>query len=525
MPEAKGPAPPPEKPSGRRTFVRNAVTSYGQIGLIAISALLLTPYLFRRLGIGGFGTWSVMLTLTAVFSMVEVGFAAGPTKFIAEHRAKQDRRELEAVVGAAVMIMGVLGLVAFGVSAVIAVLGTGLAAGGEHDAFRTGMLVIGVSYLLRFPLVAYGAVLTGYQRYDLFNLGGAVTVLVSVVGAVIAVEAGAGVLGVAVAYGIAFVAGGLAYLVLAARLAPDLRLRPWPVERRARRKVLGFSSFSLLADSMILIGARLDTVVIAAIRSASAAAPFAAASKLNSAVQSITLPATNLMLPMVSELEARRKREEVVRRFVMATRVVLQVTTPVALAIAFFSADIVDVWLGSDAPSVTASIMTVLVLQSLMLSGVPAQKVLLGMGRARAVGLINTAEGLLNLAISIVLVSAYGAIGAALGTLISSYLIGPANFPLACRATAYPLGRFARRSLLPALASSLPSALAMLAVWLLLPPSAGRLLIGAVLGIGVAALVGLLQLGPSRALSEIRSELRGGGPEPATSTLVAQDPA
>jgi O-antigen/teichoic acid export membrane protein len=160
-----------------------------------------------------------------------------------------------------------------------------------------------------------------------------------------------------------------------------------------------------------------------------------------------------------------------------------------------------------------------------MLSGVPAQKVLLGMGRARAVGLINTAEGLLNLTISIVLVSAYGAIGAALGTLISSYLIGPANFPLACRATAYPLGQFARKSLVPALVSSLPSAIAMLAVWLLMGPSAGRLVIGAFLGIGVAALIGLLQLGPSRALSEIRSELRGGGPEPATSTLVAQDPA
>jgi O-antigen/teichoic acid export membrane protein len=525
MPDEKTAGAAPESGSGRRAFLRNAVTSYGQIGLIAISALLLTPYLFRRLGIGGFGTWSVMVTLTTVFSMVEVGFAAGPTKFIAEHRAKRDHRELEAVVGASVTIMAGLGVLAFGVSAVIALLATGLAAAGEHDDFRTGLLIIGAAYMVRFPLVAYGSVLTGYQRYDLFNLGGAVNALGAAVGAVIAVEAGAGVLGVAVAYAIAFLAGGITYLVCAARLAPDVRLRPWPLERRARRKVIGFSSFTLLADSMILIGARLDNVVIAAIRGASAAAPFAAASKLSTAVQSITLPAMNLMLPMVSELEARRRRDEVVRRFVMATRVVLQVTTPVALAIAFFSTDIVDVWLGSDAPSVTASIMTVLVLQSLMLSGVPAQKVLLGMGRARAVGLINTAEGLLNLAISIVLVSAYGAIGAALGTLISSYLIGPANFPLACRATAYPLGRFAKKSLVPALASSLPSAAVMLAVWLLIGPSAGRLLIGATLGIGVAVLVGLLQLGPRRALSEIRSELRGPRPEPEAAGLVAQDPA
>lgn len=493
--------------------------------MLGLSALVLTPYLFRRLGTGGFGTWSVMFTLTTVFSMIEVGFSAGPTKFIAEHRARQDRPQLQAVVGSAVAIMGGLGVVALGVSAVIAFFATGLAAAGEHDAFRSGMLILGVAYLVRFPLVAYGAVLTGYQRYDLFNAGGAVTVLVSLLGAVVAVEAGGGVLGVAVAYGIAFVAGGVCYLVLAARLDPGLRLRPWPSDRAARRKVLGFSSFTLLADSMILIGARLDTVVIAAIRSAAAAAPFAAASKLNTAVQSVTVPAMNLMLPMVSELEAHRRRDEVLRRLTLATRVVLQVTTPVALAIAFFSADIVNVWLGGGAPAVTASIITVLVLQSLMLSGVPAQKVLIGMGRARAVGLVNSAEGILNLAISIVLVSAYGAIGAALGTLISSYLIGPANFLLVCRATGYPLSRFIGTSLRPALASSLPSAAAMALIWLALSPGVGRLAVGVILGIGLAALVGLLELGPGRALAEIRSELRGGRPDAAASQLVAQDPA
>ena len=155
----------------------------------------------------------------------------------------------------------------------------------------------------------------------------------------------------------------------------------------------------------------------------------------------------NLMLPMVSELEARDQRQLIVDRMALATRMSLQATLPVALAIAFFSSDIVDLWLGSGAPNVTGAIMAVLALQTLMICGVPSQKVLIGIGRARAVGLINTAEGILNLTISIILVSAYGAIGAAIGTLISSYLIGPANFPLACRATGYPLGRFFGRTL------------------------------------------------------------------------------
>ncbi len=99
-------------------------------------------------------------------------------------------------------------------------------------------------------------------------------------------------------------------------------------DRSARRRVLGFSSFTLLADSMMFVGARLDTVVIAALRNAAAAAPFAAANKLQTAIQTLTLPVINLMLPMVSELDARGMRETVIERMLVATRVTLQVDRP-----------------------------------------------------------------------------------------------------------------------------------------------------------------------------------------------------
>ena len=521
MPEPNSGAPAP----ARRRFIRNAITSYGQSTLLALSALLLTPFLFRRLGTGGFGTWSVMFTLTTVFNMIEIGFAQGPTKFIAEHRAREHRGETEAILGASVVIMGALGLVALGVSLLLAIFATGLAAPGDQDAFRAGMLVLGVSYVLRFPLVAYGAVLTGYQRYDLLNVGQAVMILGSSLGAVVAVLAGTGIFGIAVAFSAASIAGGLTYALLAKRLDPELRLLPRRSDRSRRRTVLTFSSFTLLADSMILIGARLDTVVVAALRSASAAAPFAAASKLQSGLQSLTLPVIDLMLPMVSDLEARGMRDAVIERLLVATRVTLQVTLPVALAVAFFSADIVDVWLGPSAPNVTAAIITVLALHTLMQCETPAQRVLVGLGRASKVGGLNTVWGILNLAISIVLVSAYGAIGAALGTLIASCLVGPVYFPLVCRATGYPLRGLIRRSLWLPLVSSVPSVAVMLAVWLAFSPGLGRLFFGSFLGIAVAALVGLLQLGPRRAISVLRSELRTARPDPAASQLVAQDPA
>src|SRR5690554_6154227 len=106
----------------RRAVLRNAASSYGARGLLAISTLLLTPYLFRTLGAGGFGTWSVMFTLATVFSLLELGFANGVTKLIAELRARGDRRALNATMGTSVSLMAVLGVGAFGLAAASAFL-------------------------------------------------------------------------------------------------------------------------------------------------------------------------------------------------------------------------------------------------------------------------------------------------------------------------------------------------------------------------------------------------------------------
>ena len=58
----------------------------------------------------------------------------------------------------------------------------------------------------------------------------------------------------------------------------------------------------------------------------------------------------DLLMPMVSDLHARGRNEEVVRRFTIATRVALQLTLPTAVAFAVFASDIVHVWLGGSAP-------------------------------------------------------------------------------------------------------------------------------------------------------------------------------
>jgi O-antigen/teichoic acid export membrane protein len=473
-----------------------------------VSALALTPYLYRQLGAGGFGTWSVIFTFQTVFNLIEFGFAGGIIKLVAEHRGAGRPGQVDATLGAGMLALGALGVLA-AIASVAAAFGLqGLADEAHRDDYQLGMLAIGLAMLVRFPLIAHGAALIGYQRSDLFNYATAVSIGGFPIAAVAAVELGTGVAGVSIAYGATLVAGAVLYVPLLRHEDRTLALVPRRGAGVALRPLAGFSTFTLLADSMVFIGQRMDTIVIAAVRSAAAAAPFAAAVKLQSGVQSFTLPFVNLLLPMFAELDASGRREVAAQRFVLATRISAQATLPVAAAIAIFASDIVDAWLGATAPSETTGIVVVLMAAAVLsLSTTPAEKILVGLGRAKLVGLLATVEGLLNLTLSIALVTAYGAIGAAIGTLISAAILSPVKLPLAARAAGVPARGLVRDGLLLPAAANLAGVALMVAVALALPEGLLRLALGTLLGLGACAAVAAIQVGPRR-LRELGGLLR-----------------
>lgn len=486
-------------------MARNTLSSYAVRGLLVVSALVLTPYLFRRLGVSGFGTWSVMFTIATVFNLLEVGFHAGVTKVISELRGARRHEEINGTLAAAVALMAVLGVIAFVIAVSLALFGAGLAPRPERDDFRTGMLVLGVAMLIRFPAAAYGGALIGYQRYDLLNAARAVQIGGFPIAAVVVVEAGGGVLGLAIAFAGLLVVEALLYVVLLRRLDPQLTMAIRPREHVERGRLRRFATLTLLADSMVFIAQRMDTVVIAAVRDAATAAPFAAAVKLQSGLQSLTLPFVDLLMPIASELEASGRREALGRGLALATRVALQITLPVAVLLALFAHDIVDAWLGTDAPTVTATIVIVLMaVQAATLTFAAAEKVLVGLGRVRVVAALATVEGVSNLGLSVILVSAHGAIGAALGTAFTSALLAPLRLPLACRAAGCPTGAVVRSGISPAVASSLPGILVMVAVALTLPHGIARMAVAAFLGLGLCTAIAFRQVGRDRLIGALR---------------------
>lgn len=502
----------------RHRLARNALSSYGARAVVGLSALALTPFLYRELGSAGFGTWSVIYTIATVFSLLEVGYAQGIAKYVAEYNARGDDSEVRATIRAGLVAFALIGLAAAAGCLLLALFADGLAASSVSGAFRSGLLVLGAAVLIRFPLVAYGGALQGYQRYDLFYLsdialsGGFTLVAITVV------ALGGGVFALALIWALALVGSALLYPFNLAHVRRGLGLgatRLASVRARRGRRLAAFSTFTVLSESMTFIAQRMDTVIIAAVRNASTAGPYAAAIKLQSGLQAMTTPFVNLMLPMASELQARGRNDAIARRLMLATRVSLQMTLPVAAGLALFADDVVRLWLGHDAPSTTASIVVVLMaVQTVTLTVFPSQTVLVGVGRVRIIGALAVVEGISNLGASIALVSAYGAIGAALGSLFTSAVIAPVKLPLVCRAIGARLRPFLGASIVPALISSLPGLAAMTLARAAMSAGTAQAFIGLAAGLIISLAIGLAQIGPRR-LAGLTRELLSVRSQPA----------
>jgi O-antigen/teichoic acid export membrane protein len=505
--------------SGRdHSVARNASSAYLFRVVYGAIVLGLTTYLFRRLGNDGFGTYSVYLSLATVFSVLEISFSNGIAKILSELHGAGREDDVRRTIAAAVSLATGLGAVGLVVSVAIAVFASDLAAAGQDDELRTGMLVLGAIMFVRLPCMVYGATLMGAQRYDLYNVARIVAALAWGLGTITAVEAGAGLGGAILATAGYMLVEALLWVVQMRRMDPALPLWGRGEQRSGRRGLAAFSSYLLVADASVFAGQRIQPVVIAAVRDAATASPFAAGVKLQTALQSLVAPFVDLLLPMVSELHGRGARSEVVARLSLATRAAMQITFPVAACFALFSSDIVDAWLGADAPGSTAAVISVLMCsQFLTLTATPAAKVLIAVGRVRIRAATALAEGLISFVLTIVLVSEYGATGAAWAILIAGAVVAPAVLPLACRACGEPLRNVLAASFVPALLSSAPGIAAMVLVRVAMPDGTARFGAGFALGVGLSVAIGLAQVGRGR-LRSIRAEVvawRGAGEPPS----------
>ena len=431
--EPESPAPPlrpsktPAIAAGRSAAW--AIAEYFGYPLLMFAA---TPLFLHLLGATVYGQWMLLLTLNGLGGLAGMGMGTAATREVAGHLGRDDR------IGAAAATRSCLGvtLAASGAIAALIVLGVllaptaWLARMGDPAAIHVIALAGAAMIALEQIDTVFAGAIRGAERYDISAKIELTFRLTVVVTTVVAAALTRSLFAIVVVTLILMIARSTVKAGLATRLLNATML--WPGWDRHHVSVaFGFGKWTWAQAIGAALFATADRLLVGGMMGAVALAHYSICVQLAQQVQTLPAAGAQVLLPRVSRLESQGLPYRA-----MAIRVMLAVIALAgmfALGLALLGGWIMRLWVGPTIAGEMATTLPLLALGYAVLgANVVPHYVLLGVGRARFVALLNIAAGIVAIIVAWFLIPSWGFIGAALGRLCYA-IVTSANIPALLR--------------------------------------------------------------------------------------------
>jgi O-antigen/teichoic acid export membrane protein len=442
--------------SSTKTIIRNVLSNWTGYAVHVIVAFFLTPYILRSLGDVRYGVWALATGLTGYYGLLDLGISAGIGQYLTRAIAVKDSEQLNKTVSTGVAALAACGIVI----SIISLFVAGNASVLFHvptelrNEVTLVVAVTGLSVAVQFVFFTYSAVFTAVQRFDLANVIGIGTRVLSAAGTVFSLKMGYGLVGLSVALAAANMIDYFIRWRLAKKLLPSMRISIRLASRENLSQLVTYGMWNLAAAGGVRLISYTDTLVIGAFMPLSAVAPFAVAASLRSYFEDVFARAGQVFFPVATQLDAERRTDALRSLYLVSSKLMFLASVTCGALALCWSPQFFQLWVGrhqakpAGYPSM-ALLFSLLLLASMIGVGQRiGYQVFHGTRRLSLLAKLTALEGVANLALSVILVLRYGLIGVALGTLIPAIVFQGVLHPFfVCRLLEISLGKYCRRVL------------------------------------------------------------------------------
>ena len=403
-----------------RIIFRNIFSNWAGYLVTALIGFFLSPFIVHSLGTTGYGLWTLVLSLTGYFGLLDLGIRSSVGRFVARYLALNDDRSSNRILSTAFFILACGGL--------LALTGTIVAAkfffGSFHvepqyaAAAKTALIITGLTMSGALPMGTFSSLLVAMERYDILSGVTIVSELTRAALIIVFLKSGHGLVAVALIAFLVSVAQYSTMAVFAKWLHPALALSWRYVDRAAFRELFGFGIYRfiwIVANQLIFYS---DSVVIGYFLGAGAITYYAIAGSLINYGRTFVSLVTDTFYPAATRLDARQDMEGLRELLILGTKVALLVALPLCIGFIFLGQQFIVLWMGKTYASSALFLIVLTIPQFTGLSQYVSALVLAGMARHRVLAYLVFAEGFANLVLSVILVQKIGLVGVAWGTVI-----------------------------------------------------------------------------------------------------------
>ena len=401
-------------------IIKNVSSSWFSLGVNILVGIFLSPFILHRLGDSAFGIWVLIFSITGYYGLFDLGIRSSIVRYVSKFAATNDREAAAKLINTSLFTYCCVGALSFLITILVAVNTNSMFRLPAEFRSTAGWLffMAGTAVALGFPLGIFGGVLEGLQKFYVLNWTNVVSTLLRAALIVYFLSRGYGLLT------ITFITVVLPIFASIVRGAIALRILPVPlgwhyIDRSTLKEIAHYSSATFITIVASRLRFKTDEIVIGTMLSVAAVTYFNIGARIVDYAGEVVTSLSQIFVPMSSQSDAQGDLNRLRKILVAGNRFCAFIIFPICAILIILGKSVIEVWVGRRYIATSYPVLVLMIIPStLFFAQAASGRILFGMGKHRTLALVNLAEGIANLALSIALVRPYGIIGDALGTAI-----------------------------------------------------------------------------------------------------------
>ncbi len=403
-----------------RQYSRNIFSGYTALAIRAVVTFFLTPFFIRALGDDSFGLFMLAVALLNYTTVLDLGLKQALIYFVAGSLGRNDFDSINSHLQSAFVVYLASALAVLGTAYVFSFFAADYFEIPENllGPARTVILLVGLDTAVNFAFAGWGGSLGAFHRYDLANGLIIAENIIRAVLLVLVLKSGGGLTAFAAVFPAVSLARNLAGMVLLKRKFPTLIFGLGHIGREAFRRLFHYGRTSFIISVAWLLIVNMDNILAGYFLGTASVTYYALALtiivSLRQIIHSLSIP----LRPLLSHHHSQGEIEIIRRLYLKSTALVTFLAFVIAGGIFSLADEFIGLWMGPGYDSVALILKILIIPTAVFFSQAAGVSYLYSSGNHRFLMYLVIIEGLVNLGVSLVLVSQYGLMGIAVGTII-----------------------------------------------------------------------------------------------------------
>ncbi|MDA8141166.1 MAG: lipopolysaccharide biosynthesis protein [Desulfobacteraceae bacterium] len=330
--------------------IKNTSISAISNSVSMLFGFILLPFVIHRMGADAYGLvgFARTFSVTGAAGMFDLGVKQTVVKFVAQYKAQNNQRDLNALLATAFLIMLALAVLLSGIGIWLSgYLSRHLAVPQDHQSwFQLALIVTFLTYLFEFPGLVFDGALQGLQRFDHLKSMDVLRTAGQTLATMALVACDRGFFSLVLISSIFSVFQVSAYAFLTYKNLPGFKIRAVRLSKSSLQDILKFNKHLISAQISSFLGNHAEKVLITLLMPPTFMTMYEVLIKLPRFIRSSLSFMGAAILPAASEASVSADGQRERKLFEVGLRFNLMVLGPVLGCAIVMAPEFIQLWVG-----------------------------------------------------------------------------------------------------------------------------------------------------------------------------------